>query len=48
MDRTIVKQKIREALKEFIDLDKDDLLKVNIYETTISHRIALYLEKLFP
>ncbi len=42
-----VKEKIREAVREFEALDHDALLKVNVYEPTISHRIAVYLENLF-
>ncbi len=40
-----IKRCIRYAIKEFAKRDRKDLLKVNIYEPTISHRIALYLEK---
>jgi len=42
------KEKIRKALMSFIRQDKLNLLSVDIYEPTISHRIAVYLEKLFP
>jgi len=48
MNNSIIKGKIREALKMFIAKDKQALLRVNIYEPTISHRIAVYLEELFP
>lgn len=48
MDNECKKVKIREALRLFIDKDKEELLKVDIYESTISHRIAVYLEGLFP
>lgn len=48
MDNILIKRKIREALKLFIDKDKQALLRVDIYEPTISHRIAVYLEELFP
>jgi len=48
MDNRIIKGKIREALKLFIAKDQHALLQVNIYEPTISHRIAVYLEELFP
>lgn len=41
------KEKIREAVREFKALDRAVLLKVNIYEPTISHRIAVYLGNLF-
>ncbi len=41
------KEKIREAVREFKTLDRAALLKVNIYEPTISHRIAVYLGNLF-
>ncbi len=40
--------KILGAISEFIENDKKDLLKVDVYEPTISHRIAVYLEKEFP
>ncbi|MDD3234255.1 MAG: hypothetical protein PHG46_03175 [Candidatus Omnitrophica bacterium] len=43
-----VKTKIKEALAMFIKKDRTDLLKTDIYEPTISHRIAIYLERLFP
>ncbi len=42
------KEKIREAVREFKALDHAALLRVNIYEPTISHRIAVYLGNLFP
>jgi hypothetical protein len=42
------KEKIREAVREFVALDRAALLKVDIYEPTISHRIAVYLGNLFP
>lgn len=48
MNNRIRKGKIREALKLFIAKDKQALLHVDIYEPTISHRIAVYLEDLFP
>jgi len=48
MENSIIKGKIREALKLFIAKDKQALLRVDIYEPTISHRIAVYLEELFP
>lgn len=48
MNNSIIKGKIREAIKLFITKDKQALLGVDIYEPTISHRIAVYLEKLFP
>ncbi|HOI96900.1 MAG TPA: hypothetical protein PLA19_00140 [Candidatus Pacearchaeota archaeon] len=41
------KEKIREAVREFKALDRAALLKVNIYEAAISHRIAVYLGNLF-
>lgn len=43
-----LKEKIITALKEFKEKDRIDLMNVNIYELTISHRIAVYLEKEFP
>jgi len=48
MNNSIIKGKIREALKLFITKDEQALLAVDIYEPTISHRIAVYLEELFP
>ncbi len=48
MNNRIIKGKIREALKLFIAKDKQALLSVDIYEPTINHRIAVYLEDLFP
>lgn len=39
-----VKKLIKKAIRKFIEEDKEYLLKVNIYEPTISHRIAVYLE----
>jgi len=42
------KEKIREAVREFNALDRAALLKVDIYEPAISHRIAVYLGNLFP
>ena len=48
MDNIVIKGKIREALKMFIIKDRQVLLRVDIYEPTISHRIAVYLEGLFP
>jgi len=41
------KEKIREAVREFKALDRAALLKVNVYEPAISHRIAVYLGNLF-
>ena len=48
MNNSIIKGKIREALKLLVAKDKQVLLRVDIYEPTISHRIAVYLEDLFP
>lgn len=48
MDNIIIKGKIREALKYFVVKDKQALSRVDIYEPTISHRIAVYLEDFFP
>ncbi|MFA6375865.1 MAG: hypothetical protein WCX69_00485 [Candidatus Paceibacterota bacterium] len=42
-----VKEKIREAVREFKALDHAALSRVDIYEPTISHRIAVYLGNLF-
>lgn len=41
----VTKDNIRAAIKKFIEKDKDKLLRVDIYEPTISHRIAVYLEE---
>jgi len=38
------KEAIRRAIWKFISKDKEELLKIDIYEPTISHRIAMYLE----
>ncbi len=43
-----LKHLIRCAIKEFKTKDWLQLKKVQIYEPTISHRIAVYLEKRFP
>jgi len=48
MESDCVKEKIIEALRLFISRDKHQLLEVDIYEPTLSHRIAVYLEDLFP
>mgnify|MGYP001591232663 CR=1 FL=1 len=48
MENDCVKEKIIEALRLFISRDKQQLLEVDIYEPTLSHRIAVYLEDLFP
>jgi hypothetical protein len=45
MPNTASKAKIRIALRRFINKDKKQLL--NVYEPTISHRIAVYMEPLF-
>lgn len=42
----MTKDNIQAAIKKFIEKDKDDLLRVDIYEPTINHRIAVYLEEL--
>lgn len=47
MSNDIIKEKIREALNFFISKDKEELLRVDIYEPTINHRIAVYFEELF-
>lgn len=41
------KEMIRDAIREFIKWDWKQLAHVGIYEPTISHRIALYLEWVF-
>lgn len=43
-----IKSNIRDAIKKFIKKDKDSLTKINVHEAAISHRIAVYLEPLFP
>lgn len=48
MEVILVKEKITEAIKKFIEKDREDLLRINIYEPTLSHRIGVYLESLFP
>jgi len=48
MEISLAKEKIIEAIKKFIEKDREDLLKVNVYEPTLSHRIGVYLETLFP
>jgi len=48
MEISLAKEKIIEAVKIFIEKDRKDLLKVNVYEPTLSHRIGVYLENLFP
>lgn len=48
MDNNCIKAKVRDALNLFIEKDSQSLLQVDIYEPTISHRIAVYLEGLFP
>jgi len=49
VEQELVKEKIRKALRLFVEKDKRELLDaMDIYEPTISHRIAVYLENLFP
>ena len=43
-----IKDSIREAIQRFIKKDKDSLVGVKVHEAAISHRIAVYLESLFP
>ncbi len=43
-----VKEKIRNVLRLFNEQDKPYLWSVDIYEPTLSHRIAVYLEQEFP
>lgn len=47
MDFDAVKQKLTEALNEVIEKDKH-LLKHNLSERSIAHRLALYLTPRFP
>lgn len=43
-----VKNKIRNSIKYFInEQDRDFLMRIKIHEITLSHRIAIYLEKNF-
>lgn len=48
MDLDYTKDSIRKAINFFIEKDWPSLLAVDIYEPTLSHRIAVYLEGLFP
>lgn len=41
-----LKNKVKEAVKRFIDNDKE-LLDLKVYEPAVSHRIAVYLERVF-
>lgn len=43
-----IKNNIREAVQRFIKKDKDSLVGIKVHEGAISHRIAVYLESLFP
>jgi len=43
-----IKNNIRKAIQIFIEKDKKLLMQVNVHEVAISHRIAVYLEHLFP
>ncbi len=45
--QTHIKKIIKESVMSFIKNDKNDLLKIRIYEPTLSHRIAVYLENKF-
>ena len=47
MTKKQIKKYIKLSLLEFIQKDKDDLMNVNIYEPTLNHRIAVYLERYF-
>ena len=44
----MVKAEIKSAIEKFINNDKKDLVAVGIYEPSVSHRIAVYLENEFP
>jgi len=41
------KEKIREALKEYVKKDWQELMAVDAHEVTNAHRIAVYLESRF-
>ncbi len=41
-----LKNKVKKSVKLFIDNDKE-LLELKVYEPAVSHRIAVYLEKIF-
>lgn len=45
-DRKVVEKKVVSALNELLEKDKI-LLKINVEEETISHKLAMYLEKEF-
>ncbi len=47
MNNECIKHIIRKSLKEFSNKDKDTLLKYGVYELTMGHRIAVYLENEF-
>lgn len=46
MNEQELKDIIKEAIRQFIERDKT-LLELKVYEPAISHRIAVYLEKIF-
>ena len=45
MDNEEIKEKLKIAIKKFIDRDWKELYKNDIHESTFSHRIAVYLEE---
>ena len=42
-----IQEKIIEALRIFIERDKNALLTAGVHEQAMSHRIAVYLEQPF-
>lgn len=42
-----IKNEIQEALREFLRRDQRPLLRVNAHEISLSHRIAVYMERRF-
>ncbi len=47
MDDKEIKEKLKIAIKRFVERDWKELYKNDIHENTFSHRIAVYLEKYF-
>lgn len=47
MNTETIRDNILEAIQKFIEKDKDLLMRLNVHEIAISHRIAVYLECLF-
>lgn len=48
MELMDVQNNIIQALQVFAERDRDSLLSVDNYEPAMNHRIAVYLEQLFP